>query len=229
MYEQDPIIIKEELPVPGAFLLHNLLTPEECKQYIEMSEEMGYEQSPLRNLGTVNATTFTMDTSVRNSERVLFDVPDRIGIELNKRLLEHLPKTVKYDGSDWKVQQLGEGQAKGPINTRWRFNRYAKGHYFKPHFDAGYIYSADEKTLFTFILYLNEGFIGGETVFFPNNQKVSWQPPIPGIECRVIPKTGTALIFYQCGDLSPRHEGAEHSSEGSYKYILRSDLAYYKV
>src|SRR5438105_2760075 len=73
-YAQDPPkIVKEDLPVAGAFLLHNILTPDECKQYISISEEMGYELSPLRYLGTVNSDKFNMDTSIRNSERVLFD------------------------------------------------------------------------------------------------------------------------------------------------------------
>lgn len=26
-----------------------------------------------------------------------------------------------------------------PINRRWRFNRYNKGNFFKPHFDAGFV------------------------------------------------------------------------------------------
>jgi hypothetical protein len=39
--ENPPQITKEELPVPGAFLLHNVLTADECRQYIEISESMG--------------------------------------------------------------------------------------------------------------------------------------------------------------------------------------------
>ena len=219
-------IVKEELPVPGAFLLHNVLSPEECEQYIQMSLEMGYGVSPLRNLSKQNSEYFQVDTTVRNSERVLFDVPDHIGLTLNQRILSFLPEEVECLNSTWKVQQIGEGEAKGPINKRWRFNRYSKGQYFKPHYDAGYVYSRDEKTLMTFILYLNEGFEGGETIFYPGGKKHVFSNPDPSIECKVKPKTGTALIFFQSGELSPFHEGAEHHTEGMYKYILRSDLAY---
>jgi len=170
-----PAIKKEDLPVEGAFLIHNLLTPEECQQYIKISEEMGYDFAPLRDLSTTNSTSFSYDEetrSIRNSNRVLFDVPDQIGIVLNQRLLPHLPQVVECKGSKWKVQQIGGGSAKGPINQRWRFNRYSKGQFFRPHFDAGFIYSDNEKTLMTFILYLNEGFEGGETTFFPRKSKV---------------------------------------------------------
>jgi len=115
------------------------------------------------------------------------------------------------------------------INARWRFNKYLKGNYFKPHFDAGFVYNSDKKTLFTFILYLNEGCSGGETVFFPGNKKFAWSQPEQNIEVKVVPKAGSALIFFQCGDLNPRHEGAEVLSDNVHKYILRSDLVYEKV
>jgi len=38
-------IRKEALKTPGAFLVHDLLSPDECKQLIEISEEMGYVDS----------------------------------------------------------------------------------------------------------------------------------------------------------------------------------------
>jgi len=223
LYEPTPKITKEDIPVSGAFLVHNLLTPSECEQYIKISEEMGYSQAPLRNLDTLNSTNFTLtdDTkTIRNSQRVLFDVPDPIGKVINERLLPFLPEIVQCEGKTWKVCK------EEPINRRWRFNRYNKGNYFKPHFDAGFVYGPTKKTLFTFIVYLNEGCEGGETIFFPGNKRYQWSQPEPGIECRVVPKTGMALIFFQAGELNHRHEGAEVLSESPKKYILRSDLAY---
>ncbi len=90
-------------------------------------------------------------------------------------------------------------------------------------------YDENEKTLMTFILYLSEGFEGGETVFFPGGRQNYWTKPDPKLECKVKPKIGTALIFFQCGEFSPLHEGAPHISPGMYKYILRSDLAYTRL
>jgi hypothetical protein len=219
-----PLPKREELEgVQGAFLVHNLLTPDECAQYIQISEEMGYAQAPLRNLDTLNSTSFNLDQNtvyIRNSKRVLFDAHDQLASTLNQRLLPFLDEQVECEGKLWKVCK------EEPINRRWRFNRYNKGNYFKPHFDAGFVYSDTKKTLYTFILYLNEGCEGGETVFYPGNQKFGWVKPQEGIERKVVPKAGTALIFFQTGELSPRHEGAEVLSEDKLKYILRSDLAY---
>eukprot|EP01117_Protostelium_nocturnum_P001423 TRINITY_DN1172_c0_g1_i5.p1 TRINITY_DN1172_c0_g1~~TRINITY_DN1172_c0_g1_i5.p1 ORF type:complete len:274 (-),score=94.78 TRINITY_DN1172_c0_g1_i5:1272-2093(-) len=223
--DSDPVVTREELPVPGAFLLHNVLTEEECKQFIQIAEDMEFTSSPLRNLSTLNSDQSSLSErtqQIRNSERVLFDASDQMGIPLNRRILPHLMQTCECEGSNWKVQQIGEGKAKGPINSRWRFNKYHANQYFKPHFDAGFVYDDNEKTLFTFILYLSEGFEGGETTFFPGDKKVSWDKPIPGIECKVKPKMGSALVFFQAGKLNPRHEGTHYtlSNFGQPKRII---------
>ncbi|PRP87951.1 hypothetical protein PROFUN_02688 [Planoprotostelium fungivorum] len=230
--EIQPIIAREDLPVLSAYLLHNVLSPEECQRFIEISEDMIYSDSPLRDLSQTNSASARLSEStkqIRNSERVLFDVSDQIGVELNRRILPFLTEEFDCEGSLWRVQQLGQGMSGGPVNKRWRFNRYAKDQFFKPHFDAGFVYSRDEKTLFTFILYLSDDFEGGETTFFPGNRKLAHQQPIVGIEHPVKPKRGSCLIFPQAGALNPRHEGAPHRSEGKYKYILRSDIAYVKI
>lgn len=79
---------------------------------------------------------------IRTSLRVLFDVPDHIGEELNKRIHPHLPEKLTIDGVVWCRQELGGkfscrttfcrtlsnllgGKAGGPLNKRWRFNKYS--------------------------------------------------------------------------------------------------------
>ena len=60
---------------------------------------------------------------------------------------------------DWKP--LG-------LNERFRFLRYDKGMYFKPHYDGTYTREVDgnwEESKITFQLYLNEGMKGGATTF----------------------------------------------------------------
>jgi len=225
-----PVITVDKIPVPGGYILHNVLTPEECQQYIDLSEEMGYAPSPLRNLDEVNSNQFTYnkDTAqIRTSLRVLFDVPDHIGVILNDRVAPHLPQELECDGIQWRLSTKSD-LCGGPINRRWRFNVYRKGDFFKPHFDAGYEFSDNECTLLTFILYLNEGFEGGETIFYPGDKKMYWGKPEPGIEYKVVPKTGDLLVFFQKGKENPRHEGATQRSEGKFKYILRSDVGYVK-
>lgn len=81
----------------------------------------------------------------------------------------------------------------------------------------------------TFILYLNDGFEGGETVFFPEGKPQYWSKPGTVEEYKVVPKTGMVLVFYHSGKLSPRHEGAEVTKEGDTKYIIRSDVMFKKM
>jgi hypothetical protein len=44
-FDENPKIIKEEMGggVTGGFLLHNSLTESECKQIINIAEEIGFE------------------------------------------------------------------------------------------------------------------------------------------------------------------------------------------
>ena len=40
--------MKEEIPgVPEAFVLHNVLTKEECDAYIQVTEQLGYTEAPI--------------------------------------------------------------------------------------------------------------------------------------------------------------------------------------
>jgi len=226
-YADDVEVTREDLPVPGAFLLHNVLTKEESAEYVSISEEMGYTEAPLRILNGRENDTAQQDKNLRDAHRVMWHAPPDVVEPLNQRILKHLPQKVRirdgYHGySTWQVHPQC-------INERWRFGRYHKGQYFKPHFDYGFVRSDTEKSHLTFIIYLNEDIDGGETVFFPYGKPMEWSPPNTVAEYRTIPKTGSALVFFHSGDLSPRHEGAQHRSEGKHKYIIRSDLMYTKI
>ena len=180
----------ETLPCPGAVVLFNLLSVDECEQMVDLAEEMGFSQAPLRNLNEINSPNATLNRqslSIRNSQRVLFDAPwESMSKEIHERLLSFLPSEVEIRGEKWEVDKSC------CINLRWRFNRYNEGNYFRPHFDAGFVYSETRKTLLTFILYLNEGFEGGETAFLGENRTIE---PFP--LCKVTPKTGSVLVFFK--------------------------------
>lgn len=127
------------------------------------------------------------------------------------------------------------------MNSRWRFNKYLEKQKFAPHFDAGFTKNINESTHLTFILYLNEGFNGGETIFFPEGTNDSsqivknsgklfgWSKPNEVKEVKVIPKIGLVLVFFHNGALSPRHEGAPHHSPDMSKYIIRSDIVFQRA
>jgi len=79
------------------------------------------------------------------------------------------------------------------------------GQAFRWHRDGAFVRSASEQSLLTFMVYLNEGFLGGATEFE---------------HTQVVPRVGDALIFHH----GLRHQGAEVSR--GVKYVLRSDVMF---
>ncbi|NES81143.1 MAG: hypothetical protein F6K10_06890 [Moorea sp. SIO2B7] len=57
---------------------------------------------------------------------------------------------------------------------------------FAPDYDSSYRRLNGEESQFTFMIYLNEGFLGGETRFSLR---------YPYFDLSVVPKTGMALCF----------------------------------
>ncbi|MBL0742046.1 prolyl hydroxylase family protein [Chryseolinea lacunae] len=168
------------------YTLDNFLTPEACLAFIQQTENLGYEP----------ATIMTdhgprLAEHVRNNNRVMFkDVA--LAEQLWQRLGEQAPAP------------LSDSVAYG-LNELFRFYRYRPGQKFRKHRDASYIKSATEGSLFTFMIYLNDDFTGGETTF---NEIV------------VKPKTGSALIFRHALE----HEGTEVLT--GVKYVLRTDIMF---
>ncbi|HKX28734.1 MAG TPA: 2OG-Fe(II) oxygenase, partial [Blastocatellia bacterium] len=85
---------------------------------------------------------------------------------------------------------------------------YQAGQYFAPHSDRAFVRNETERSWYTFMIYLNEGFKGGETVFLVEPEK------------SIRPQTGMGLLFQH----PIIHAGAE-VTEGV-KYAIRTDLMY---
>lgn len=167
-------VTREDVSLPKdqkdrlAFVLHNVLSPEECKELIKETEEKGYEQA-LLNVGGGHQILMT---DVRNSDRCIIDSTE-MADKIWQRIKSHIPE-------QWKgCHVIG-------LNERLRFLRYDPGQYFKPHMDGSYIRDNGEQSFITLQVYLNEGFKGGGTTFMS----------LGGAErVEVVPKTGSALIF----------------------------------
>ncbi len=107
-----------------------------------------------------------------------------------------------------------------------KFSKYKAGSKFCPHIDNLLEINADEKSIFTLIIYLNDKFNGGKTYF---HQRQSKQLPfIPDdLEktrvASVTPKTGTCLVFNH----DVLHEG-EQVTNGE-KYIIRVELVFKRI
>jgi len=170
----------------GVYTLPDLLSADECEEYIAMSERAGYGAAPISAFGGE-----VMRPDVRNNARVMLD-DEKIAASLWERIKSEVPMF------------LNGRQAIG-LNERLRFYRYDPGQQFATHMDGSFVRQNGERSLLTFMVYLNDVFEGGETVF---------------IETTVRPQKGMGLIFQH----ALVHEGASVIS--GRKYVLRSDVMY---
>ncbi|MDY7232851.1 nucleoside monophosphate kinase [Hyalangium rubrum] len=199
--------------VPGAYLLAPVLSREECEQLIAATEALGYAPKKSRRSGP----------PIRTNMRLLYEAHPELVSTLASRMRPHLESIDVSAAGRWR---LLEG-SRFP-NERWRMNRYSEGEEFFPHFDTGYELGRDSRSLLSVILYLNEDFEEGDTVFFPGGQ--TRDNMLPGDEdareVRVRPAAGTALVFHHYGPLSPRHSGLSPVRCQRPKYIIRTDIFY---
>jgi|ERR1043165_1174244 predicted 2-oxoglutarate/Fe(II)-dependent dioxygenase YbiX len=168
------------------FTIENFWSSAECKNYIDKTEAIGFAPATIdTDLGTRRVE------SVRNNNRVMLKDPD-LAEQLWQRAKEFVPA------------QMGNSLAYG-LNELFRFYRYEPGQQFKKHRDNSYIKSDAEASYYTFMIYLNQDYKGGNTTFN---------------DIAIEPRTGLALVF--------RHQ-LEHAGnpvgEGI-KYVLRTDVMY---
>lgn len=174
---------------PPVLQIPGLLTAQECQLVIDLIDASAPSVAPIST-----ASGPVHDTDIRNNERVMFDKPELAQL-LYERVRPHAPATC-------------HGMRLVGANERLRCYRYRPGMRFALHRDGSFHRSDDERSLYTFLIYLNEGCQGGHT-------RILLSPPVS-----VAPQTGMALLFQHW----LLHEGAE-VTEGV-KYVLRSDLMY---
>jgi Rps23 Pro-64 3,4-dihydroxylase Tpa1-like proline 4-hydroxylase len=143
-----------------------------------------------------------MLTNIRNNDRVNFDDP-AYAHALWERAKQHVPE---------------ESAAGNPIglNERFRFYRYEPAQRFKGHRDGVVERSPNEQSRLTFMIYLNEDFEGGQTVFYSETRNNSLRE----IVASIAPRTGMGLFFAH----EWWHEGAPVLS--GRKYVLRTDVMF---
>jgi len=173
---------------PLAFTLDDILDPIACTDLIARIEAAGPAAAPI-----TTASGFVMAPHIRNNTRVVFDDP-ALADRLFARIAPHVPA------------QLCGMQAVG-ANERFRAYRYEPGQRFAPHRDGAFARTDRERSLLTFMVYLNDGFAGGDTAFHEH-----------GVVAR--PHTGRALLFQHL----LLHEGCTVTS--GVKYVLRSDVMF---
>jgi len=174
----------------ASFTLSSVLTPEECQEFIERAENHGFEKAMVSSRhGAV------INLNVRNNDRVILDDPE---------LAEQIWQRVKH-----LLPVIQQGREIRGLNERFRFYRYTEGQVFRWHHDGYFERDNGEQSVLTFLIYLNEGYMGGETNF-------EWT--------RVYAKTGMGLVF-------PHHlvhQGNPVLGDGV-KYVIRTDVMYGQV
>ncbi|MEM6473897.1 MAG: 2OG-Fe(II) oxygenase [Planctomycetota bacterium] len=172
--------------------ISDVLSSAQCLELISKIDSLGPETAPIN---TAQGTR--VRTDVRNNERVMFD-----DVSLAKHVFlaakDHAPVEMR-------------GRRLVGANERFRCYRYKSGMRFAPHADGSFRRNDDEQSFYTFLLYLNDGFGGGETNLMTSP------------EYSVIPKEGMGLIFQH----PIIHEGAE-VTYGT-KYVARTDLMYRRI
>lgn len=179
-------VYKEELSTKGAFILHNILSLEECEKIVTNSKSMGFTEAAL-NLGNGKLVVRRQE---RCCGRILLEVLD-LSI-LWERLKPHLNFT-----------SIGRNEYEPVgLNPRLRILKYTAGQFFRKHYDGGH-----NQSLMTLIIYLSDGCKGGETNFYKGSKCVDSVRPKAG---------SALLFFHDRHPLSPLHEGSEVSRGEKY-------------
>jgi predicted 2-oxoglutarate/Fe(II)-dependent dioxygenase YbiX len=136
-----------------------------------------------------------MRKDVRDNQRILLDDPD-----LSSDWWERAKDLLVEERFGWKAVGL---------NERSRFYRYDFGQRFAPHTDGCFERDKGEQSHFTILVYLNDGFEGGATVFHESRDSLL-----------VWPQAGKALVFYH------RHVHEGMLVARGRRYVLRTDVMY---
>lgn len=176
---------------PYVLQIENVLSERKCTELIERIEALKPSIAPIN---TAQGSRVRAD--VRNNERVMFD--------------DHEFAQSIYEKALEKVPHEMNGYSIVGANERIRCYRYRAGMRFAPHADGAFVRNSNEVSFYSYLVYLNEGFEGGETTFFT-------EP-----EVAISPKLGWGLLFQH----ALIHEGSEVKS--GTKYVARTDLMYRK-
>lgn len=175
--------------------LLEVLSPEECGEEITRATGLGFMSQSFRPEDRIE---------IRN--RAANNDPTIAG-RLWSKLSERVPPLAELyrDGlrPEPEVAGLG-GLVPSGLNENLRYLRYAGGERFAPHVDVSHS-RGGLRSFLTFILYLNDDFVGGETDFFGY---------------AVTPRTGAAIVFPH----ELRHEGRPVFA--GVKYVLRTEVMF---
>eukprot|EP01126_Amoeba_proteus_P045756 TRINITY_DN5140_c0_g1_i7.p1 TRINITY_DN5140_c0_g1~~TRINITY_DN5140_c0_g1_i7.p1 ORF type:complete len:487 (-),score=82.73 TRINITY_DN5140_c0_g1_i7:58-1518(-) len=204
----------------------NVLSPIDCKKIISELEFTEIEEAMQQKL-LQQALDFDQAIFRTNIRRTYLDV--------------NVANLVWHCVRNYVPAHLPDGRSFVGVRTKMFFYKYCEGQFFATHLDGGHRFShTGETSEFTFVIYLNDDFSGGETRFCPLNQSTdqvtnsstdtstgtNTSTSTPHSTSRVAardvkPSQGSMLIFSQ---RDMKHCGVT-ITKGS-KYILQGMLMY---
>ncbi|WRT69777.1 uncharacterized protein IL334_006768 [Kwoniella shivajii] len=221
---------KVDVPgVPGAFVVLDVFTPEECLQIVKAAEAIGWEKDEAAGGSAINKTSILAKNFVWLSDSSFLD-------HFYSSILPFVPATAPLS-----VDGNGGGKVRG-INARFRVYQYTENQLYRPHIDGAWPAAGLDPTTgeylhdssppedplwsrYTLLVYLNgEGDIpkdtGCTTFFLPSDR-------IGLMEATSVRPIQGAVLCFPHGDTtgSLLHEGSAVGS-GGVKYVIRTDLLY---
>ena len=225
--------------IPGlAYVVHNLMSPEECRRVVLGLEGSGH----YHQVGQSESSYRFCERSVMDSESMAATLWDRLGPWMAEAGLDQLevgrgtgltPLRQELDRAATPRRWGGAWSARG-LNPRFRLVKYRQGGKFDAHCDGQYEVGPHERSWWTVNLYLSDVEDGaeGETEFIADQAAcrevlaacgggAEWKKRTPAEALRVRPRRGAALVFYQPGLL---HAG--RPLKKGVKYLMRSDVRF---
>ncbi|KAK8870106.1 hypothetical protein IAR55_000676 [Kwoniella newhampshirensis] len=225
---QRPTPTKHDVPgVPGAFLVTDVLTPEECLQIVQAASSVGFERDEAAQGSARMKTSILARNFVWLADQPFLD-------HFYSQILPFVPKSAPTS-----VDGNGGGKVRG-INARFRVYQYTENQVYRPHIDGAwpaagldpvtgeYLHDSSPSndplwSRYTLLVYLNSDIPRdtGATTFFLPSSEVGTLDAIS-----VAPVQGAVLCFPH-GDTqgSLLHEGSAVGAEGR-KFVIRTDLLY---
>jgi prolyl 4-hydroxylase len=170
------------------WIIENFWDQKVCKDIIDdLNESNLFEKENISLKPVTESLEINLEN--RNQNRIIYE-SDELALEIWKDL-------IQFNRIDSVIRNAKM------INKSFRFYKYSIGQEFLPHTDHPCNPAPNLKSNFSLLIYLNDDFEGGDTIF--ENIKVK-------------PKQGSAVFF--------RHEILHSSSKitEGIKFILRTDV-----
>ncbi|KAG9001103.1 hypothetical protein FRB94_007162 [Tulasnella sp. JGI-2019a] len=219
---------KVEVPgVPGAFLVLDVFTPEECLQIVQAAVNIGFERDEAAAGSAKLKTSILAHNFLWLADKPFLD-------NFYGRLLPFVPTAAPL-----AADRNGGGKVRG-INARFRVYQYNEKQVYRPHIDGAwpaagldpvtgeYLHESSPLSdplwsRYTLLVYLNSDIpddTGCTTFFLPSKE-------IGVLEATPVKPIQGAVLCFPHGDTqgSLLHEGSAVGPNGG-KLVIRTDLLY---